>query len=54
MRTVVMALGAETSLDDLGDYFSFEEITTISGSDFKPPQPGQSRLVKLSRIVRER
>ncbi|GAB3479580.1 rRNA adenine N-6-methyltransferase family protein [Amycolatopsis cihanbeyliensis] len=47
-RTAVLATG-HTNFDHLRPTFEVSEVTTISGSDFTPPQPSVSRVVKLAR-----
>jgi hypothetical protein len=49
-RTAVLAVGESASLDQLGHGFSWSEITRITGSDFLPPQPSVSRIVKVTVI----
>jgi 16S rRNA A1518/A1519 N6-dimethyltransferase RsmA/KsgA/DIM1 with predicted DNA glycosylase/AP lyase activity len=46
IRTVVAAVGEATDMADL-DGWAVVEITRVSGSDFTPPQPSVSRLVRL-------
>lgn len=48
-RTAVLAVGESTQLARLGPAFAISEVTTISGDDFRPPQPSVSRIVKVSR-----
>jgi methylase of polypeptide subunit release factors len=47
-RTAVIAVGANTPTDHLACCYDLTEITTITGTDFRPPQHGISRLIKLS------
>jgi 16S rRNA A1518/A1519 N6-dimethyltransferase RsmA/KsgA/DIM1 with predicted DNA glycosylase/AP lyase activity len=49
-RTAVLAIGKESDLSRLSEEFQVDEITTISGSDFTPPQPSISRIVRVSRV----
>jgi 16S rRNA A1518/A1519 N6-dimethyltransferase RsmA/KsgA/DIM1 with predicted DNA glycosylase/AP lyase activity len=46
-RTVILAVGESTDLDQLGGAFSWSEITRITGDDFVPPQPSVSRIVRI-------
>ncbi|WP_199430845.1 rRNA adenine N-6-methyltransferase family protein [Qaidamihabitans albus] len=48
-RTAVLAAGQHTDFDRLRDTFDITEVTTITGSDFAPPQPSVSRIVRLVR-----
>lgn len=48
-RTAVLAVGEGSDLDRLTPKFQVTEVTTISSSDFTPPQPSVSRLVKVAR-----
>jgi hypothetical protein len=48
-RTAVLAVGEATDLESLlPPVFVWSEITTITGEDFRPPQPSASRLVKVT------
>ena len=46
-RVAVLAVGENTDLNTLAE-LDFLEITTIAGTDFTPPQPGLSRLVRVT------
>ncbi|WP_040925524.1 rRNA adenine N-6-methyltransferase family protein [Saccharomonospora marina] len=48
-RTAVLAAGQHTDFERLRETFDVNEVTTISGSDFTPPQPSVSRIVRLAR-----
>ncbi len=50
-RTAIMAVGEDTILERLKPQFTYEVIATIGGDDFQPPQPVQSRLVKVTRAT---
>ncbi|PXY17879.1 hypothetical protein BAY59_35415 [Prauserella coralliicola] len=50
-RTAVLAVGLCANLDRLHETFDVTEVTAISGSDFAPPQPSVSRIVKVVRRV---
>lgn len=50
-RTAVLAVGQATDLASLGPGYSCSEVATITGEDFRPPQPSISRLVRVSRRV---
>ena len=49
-RTAVLAVGESTDLDQLGNAFSWSEITRTTGDDFLPPQPSVSRIVRVARV----
>jgi hypothetical protein len=48
-RTAVLATDERANLNAVGPDFVIEQIATVSGDDFRPPQPGQSLLVKITR-----
>jgi 16S rRNA A1518/A1519 N6-dimethyltransferase RsmA/KsgA/DIM1 with predicted DNA glycosylase/AP lyase activity len=48
-RTAVLTVGKSADLAGMGQTFECAEVTTISGSDFVPPQPGASRIVRVTR-----
>jgi 16S rRNA A1518/A1519 N6-dimethyltransferase RsmA/KsgA/DIM1 with predicted DNA glycosylase/AP lyase activity len=48
-RTVVMAVDQASDLSQLVPKYSVEDITEIGGSDFVPPQPTISRVVRVCR-----
>jgi 16S rRNA A1518/A1519 N6-dimethyltransferase RsmA/KsgA/DIM1 with predicted DNA glycosylase/AP lyase activity len=50
-RTAVIAMSTDTPLDRLKPHFTSETVAIIGGSDFQPPQPVQSMLVKATRIM---
>lgn len=52
-RSAVVAMDADTPLDQLDPCFAYEVVTTIGGEDFAPPQPTQSMLVKVTRTPAE-
>jgi 16S rRNA A1518/A1519 N6-dimethyltransferase RsmA/KsgA/DIM1 with predicted DNA glycosylase/AP lyase activity len=47
-RTAVLAVGESTDLDGLAADLIWSEVTTITGDDFRPPQTGTSRVVRLT------
>jgi predicted O-methyltransferase YrrM len=49
VRTAVVATGERPNLDALRGYFTSEVVTSAGGTDFRPPQPVRTLLVKLSR-----
>ncbi|QRP46908.1 rRNA adenine N-6-methyltransferase family protein [Amycolatopsis sp. FDAARGOS 1241] len=48
-RTAVLAAGRRTDFSRLSSMFDVAEVMTISGDDFRPPQPSVSRVVRLAR-----
>lgn len=48
-RTAVLAVGQRTDFSRVGSTFDIDEVTTITGDDFSPPQPSTSRIVRLAR-----
>ncbi|NKQ54421.1 hypothetical protein HFP15_16190 [Amycolatopsis sp. K13G38] len=48
-RTAVLAAGRHTDFSRLQSTFDVSEVTTISGEDFRPPQPSVSRIVRVAR-----
>ena len=50
-RTAVMAVGEHSNLNRLPVEFEVQEVTQISGTDFTPPQPSVSRIVRVARYV---
>jgi hypothetical protein len=48
-RTVVMTTGDNDSFENVRKYYSREFVVSISGDDFRPPQPAQSHIIKLTR-----
>ena len=48
-RTAILTVGEVTDLNRLKPAFALSEVTTITGSDFIPPQASVSRVVKVSR-----
>lgn len=51
LRTAVIAMSTETLLDRLKPYFHYKLVATVCGEDFRPPQPTQSKLVKVTRVT---
>jgi 16S rRNA A1518/A1519 N6-dimethyltransferase RsmA/KsgA/DIM1 with predicted DNA glycosylase/AP lyase activity len=49
VRTVVMATGDNNSFENVRNYYSREFVVSVGGDDFKPPQPAQSHIIKLTR-----
>jgi trans-aconitate methyltransferase len=49
VRTAVLATGEDSNLEAIHPQFLVEQVATVGGSDFMPPQPSTSRLVKLTR-----
>lgn len=49
LRTAVVTVGHDSPLAGLSAEFTSEIVTSIGGDDFKPPQPVESFLVKLTR-----
>jgi hypothetical protein len=47
-RVAVISVGSVSDLNDLRPAFEVEELTTISGPDFRPAQPSTSHLVRLT------
>ena len=47
-RVAVISVGSVADVDGLRSHFEVEELTTISGSDFRPAQPSTSHLVRLT------
>jgi 16S rRNA A1518/A1519 N6-dimethyltransferase RsmA/KsgA/DIM1 with predicted DNA glycosylase/AP lyase activity len=47
-RTAVLSVGESADLGQLGANFMWSEVTTVSGGDFLPPQPGVSRIVRVA------
>jgi 16S rRNA A1518/A1519 N6-dimethyltransferase RsmA/KsgA/DIM1 with predicted DNA glycosylase/AP lyase activity len=47
-RTAVLAIAGDTVLKRISRQFTIEEITTLEGDDFEPPQASRSRLVKIT------
>jgi 16S rRNA A1518/A1519 N6-dimethyltransferase RsmA/KsgA/DIM1 with predicted DNA glycosylase/AP lyase activity len=47
-RTAVLSVGESADLGQLGAALSWSEVTKVSGSDFLPPQPGVSRIVRVT------
>lgn len=48
-RTAVLATGQTTDFARLPAEFEVNEVTTITGEDFSPPQPSVSRIVRVAR-----
>jgi 16S rRNA A1518/A1519 N6-dimethyltransferase RsmA/KsgA/DIM1 with predicted DNA glycosylase/AP lyase activity len=49
-RTAVISMSTNTPLDRLKPHFDCETLAFVGGDDFQPPQPVQSRLVKIASI----
>ena len=47
-RTAVLAVAESTDLAAISPTFTWTEVTTITGDDFRPPQPSVSRIIKIS------
>lgn len=50
-RTAILAVGEESQLGGKLTEYQWTELTTITGTDFRPPQPSISRLVKVTRLA---
>jgi hypothetical protein len=48
-RTAVLAVGEASPLESVSKEFILSEVTKITGADFRPPQDGVSRVVRLVR-----
>jgi hypothetical protein len=50
IRTAIVATGESPDLDALDGHYESEVVAIVGGSDFRPPQPVWSLLIKLTRI----
>lgn len=48
-RVAVLAVGDGADTGNISSDFAVSEVTKITGSDFIPPQPSVSRIVKVTR-----
>lgn len=46
-RTAVLSVAESAGLAPLGAGLAWSEVTTVTGDDFIPPQPGVSRIIRV-------
>jgi hypothetical protein len=49
-RTAVLAVAPDTDLDVLRARYRVQVVAELVGQDFRPPQTGNSLLVRLARV----